>query len=154
MERHLSRVSLLPRVSSLVGVCICMLVPTLCLPNHPHFYPARDPSFLLCGDGQSSDGISQNLQQSDKQSDKLGGLAGTSKVPATQVLGHGTGSMYLCAGSLGLSCSWATRCLGGQLCFTHAEDCFNCFPQTRLLVPFKKCLSYIYFVFCFNCTKH
>lgn len=68
VERHLSRVSLLPRVSSLVGVCICMLVPTLCLPNHPPFYPARGPSFLLCGDGRNSDGISQNLQQSDKSS--------------------------------------------------------------------------------------
>lgn len=125
VERHLSRVSLLPRVSSLVGVCICMLVPTLCFPNHPHFYPARQSGM---GRAQmefprTSNGLINPV---------LGGLVGTPKVPATQVLGHGTGSMYLCAGSPGPSCSWATRCLGGQLCFTYAEDCFYCFPQTRL----------------------
>lgn len=55
----------------------------------------------------------------------------TPKVLAKQVLGHGTGYMCLSAGSMGPSCSWATRCLGGQLCFAHAEGCFNCFPQAR-----------------------
>lgn len=61
----------------------------------------------------------------------LGVLVETPKVLAKQVLEHGTGYMCLCAGSMGPSCSWATRCLGGQLCFVHAEACFNCFPQTR-----------------------
>lgn len=109
------------------GFVFTMLVPTLYLPNHSHIHPARGPSFLLYRDGQSSDGISQSLPESDKPSS--GSPGGDSQGPGQT--GAGTWDRLHVPMSLGPSCSWATRCLGGQLCFVHAEACFNCFPQTR-----------------------
>lgn len=50
------------------GFVFTMLTPTLSLPNHSHVHPARGPSFLLYWDEQNSDGISQSLPESEKQS--------------------------------------------------------------------------------------
>lgn len=95
VERHPSRVILLPRVSCLAGVCIYRAsTHSISQTILTSILPEAQPSWPYW-DGQSSDGISQNLRQSAKPS------SGSPKVPAIQVLGHGTGRMCLCAGSTG-----------------------------------------------------
>lgn len=118
------------------GFVFSMLVPTLTSishpnshPNHSHIHPARGPSFLLYWDGQSSDGISQSLPESDKLSS--GSPGGDSQGPGQTGAGTWDKLHVPMCRSTGPSCSWATRCLGGQLCFAHPEGCFNCFPQAR-----------------------
>lgn len=92
VERHLSRVSLLPRVSSLVGVCICMLVPTLCLKPFS-LLSCQRPLLPSVGMGRAQMEFPRTSNSLINR--VLGGLLGIPRVPATQVLGHGAGSMYL-----------------------------------------------------------
>lgn len=80
VERHPSRVILLPRVSCLAGVCIYRAsTHSISQTILTSILPEAQPSWPYW-DGQSSDGISQNLRQSAKPSS--GSPGGDSQGPS------------------------------------------------------------------------
>lgn len=100
VERHPSRVILLPRVSCLAGVCIYRASSHSLSPKPFSLLSCQRPS-LPGPTGMDRAQMEFHRTSGSLLNRVLGVLVGTPKVPAIQVLGHGTGCMCLCAGSTG-----------------------------------------------------
>lgn len=126
VERHPSRVILLPRVSCLAGVCIYRASTHSLSPKPFSLLSCQRPSL------PGPTGMDRAQMEFPRTSGSLlNRVLGVPRSRPYRCWDTGQAACAYVRGPQGPSCSWATKCLAGQLCFAHPEGCFNGFPQTR-----------------------